>query len=248
MDLIEIETEFVEFLVGRLETSKDEVYSNYIKTKNKFNFSGNGYKKHLAGFHDLHGVLYNDATDRNIVESMRFFELMHTFRFISYRFVESTVEEFENKAKRILEFIDDPIILDYGCGLGHISYEICKMNSNTKVFLLDIDCLSLDFAEYRFKQKNFNVEKIGVTENNIYPALPSHNICIAAEVMEHLKNPTRALSDINKSMIPSGVLYGTFSNHKSGLFHPSFDLSLFRKELCKNFKEIEKKLYRRNSA
>ena len=65
---------------------------------------------------------------------------------------------------------------------------------------IDIDCLTLEFTEFRFNKHQVNVEIIPVSKNNLYPKLPVHNICIATEVMEHLIQPLKAYQNIKNSL------------------------------------------------
>lgn len=146
----------------------------------------------------------------------------------------------------LVEEVPSPLrIVDYGCGLGYISFEMAKANSETKVYLLDVDCLTLDFAEYRFRKHGIDVETIPVSKDELYPKLPKHNICIATEVMEHLNNPLTAYENIYHSMEVGGVLYGNFEDHKGGMFHVSPDLSTLRKRTEKDFEKIGFRCYRK---
>ncbi len=130
-------------------------------------------------------------------------------------------------------FIDDvPIIVDYGSGLGYISYEICKLHPNAKVHLVDIDNKVLSFTEYRFKKQDYDVCKIPISSvDEYYPELPAHNICIATEVVEHLEDPLKFLRNIRNSLLDNGVVFGNFDDHAEEEQHISCDLSDFRKEI-----------------
>jgi len=147
----------------------------------------------------------------------------------------------------LLNFIrknyDSPIILDYGCGLAYLSFKLSKQLQNTKVILVDIDSIMLDFVEYRFSKNKINFEIIRVKENNLYPELPTHNVCIADEIMEHLRNPIKVYKNINKSLADNGILYGDYDDHCPELFHLHTNLSFLRNELIKDFKKIGPKSY-----
>jgi 2-polyprenyl-3-methyl-5-hydroxy-6-metoxy-1,4-benzoquinol methylase len=138
-----------------------------------------------------------------------------------------------------------PIVVDYGSGLGYISFEIAKLDNSTKVYLVDIDGIVLEFAEFRFRKNGMKVEVIPVTKDCIYPKLPNHNICIATEVMEHLYQPLSALQNINAAMASNGILYGNFEDHDKGVFHVSGDLSDLRTMVEQNFKNEEYRYYRK---
>jgi 2-polyprenyl-3-methyl-5-hydroxy-6-metoxy-1,4-benzoquinol methylase len=240
-ELTLLEQQFIGFMANRKNKSIDNIRDVYIKTKHRFTFSNNEYRRHSTNFHDLHSLTHSDDTDEEIVESMKFFDLLHTFRFLAYEFTEDN--GINKLAKQIAMYVDKPVLLDYGCGLGRLTNKICEIKPDTKVFLLDVNCLSLDFAEYRFKSNGFDVTKIPIDVPNIYPTLPPHNICIATEVMEHVKNPLLAFKNINDSLPSRGILYGNFNNHKKELFHVSCDLEDLRIEIDKYFDNLGKWLY-----
>ena len=140
-----------------------------------------------------------------------------------------------------------PVVVDYGSGLGYVSLEIARLDNKTKVYLLDVDSLVLEFAEFRLRKNGVNVEVVPVTKDDLYPKLPKHNICIATEVMEHLYQPLCALQNINDAMDSNGILYGNFEDHDKGVFHVSPDLSELRKMIEKNYKSEEYRCYRKTN-
>ena len=156
----------------------------------------------------------------------------------------------EERRKNILfevteQYLEKPItVIDYGCGVGYTSYKIAQEYRDARIFLVDIETLILEFAQYRFRQGNLNVETIPVTKANIYPELPSHNLCIATEVMEHLRDPLRAFRNIDKSLRPGGLLMGDFTDHPEEVFHVNPDLSKLREKLQK-YEKISANIYRK---
>lgn len=136
----------------------------------------------------------------------------------------------------VSEARESPLVVDYGCGLGYISFEIGRLDSSARIYLLDIDCLTLRFAEFRFRKRGINVEVIPVMVSEPYPRLPEHNICIATEVMEHLAQPLTAYRNICESLKPGGILYGEFSDHRREMFHASPDLSELRLRIARDFR------------
>ena len=140
-----------------------------------------------------------------------------------------------------------PIVVDYGCGLGHASFEIAKLNKKAKIYLVDIDCLTLEFAEFRFRKHDVNVEIIPVTGENMYPELPRHNICIAREVMEHVAEPLVVYQNICSALEAGGFLYGGFEDHEKNMYHISTDLSGLREKVVKDFEKLQHHCYRKSS-
>ena len=279
--LNDIEQEFIEFVSKKRNYPLNKIKAIYLETKNKFKFSSDEYKNICSEVHELNKILYDDTDEKDIIDSYRFHELMHTFRQISYSYPKKTQHGLKNQLQKILneiiyimrelilkpflrkfrkkktskynikeisEFIMNnikkpPIIVDYGCGLAYISFNIAKINKNTKVYLLDIDCLHLDFIEYYFKKNKIDIDVIRITKDNLYPKLPNHNICIANQVFEHLLDPVRAFNNIFESLEKGGLLIGEFSNKSSELFHVSPNLSIIRERIGKNFKRIGEIFY-----
>ena len=139
----------------------------------------------------------------------------------------------------------DPVVVDYGCGLGYISLEIGQCEKKAKIYLVDIECLVLEFAEYRLGKNGIDAATIPVNKDNLYPKLPQHNICIATEVMEHVCQPVFAYQNIRESMETGGILYGNFEDHEAGMFHVSPDLQELRDKLSENYKQIGPRTYKK---
>jgi SAM-dependent methyltransferase len=139
----------------------------------------------------------------------------------------------------------DPVVVDYGSGLAYISYEIAKANKASKIFLVDIKCIILEFAVFRLKRIGTDVHTIPVTKDDLYPELPSHNICIAAEVMEHLAQPLKAYDNIISSLQPGGLLYGRFQDHQPNVYHVSPELDDLRQRIAHDFEQVDQSCYRK---
>jgi len=52
----------------------------------------------------------------------------------------------------------DPVVVDYGSGLAYVSYEIAQANKNSKIFLVDIECIVLEFAIFRLNRIGAHVQ------------------------------------------------------------------------------------------
>lgn len=152
--------------------------------------------------------------------------------------------DFHKDAEFILNSLKcwPPVVLDYGCGLAYTSFEIGKLEPKSHIYLLDIDCLTLDFALFRFRKHDLSVEAIRVTEDDPYPSLPSHNVCIAEEVFEHLLEPIVAFENIRSSMVKGGVLWGNFEDHGPELYHVTQNLEKVREVIKNDFEYVEPKV------
>lgn len=138
-------------------------------------------------------------------------------------------------ARLLLEKVEKPTIVDYGCGEARISMEVALMEPETMVYLLDVDCMTLDFTAFRFAKAGIRHEVIRVTEETVYPPLPPHNVCIAAEVFEHLRDPMQAYRNILTALDKDGILVGCFDDHRPGGFHVTPDLNDIRLQIEEDF-------------
>ena len=270
--LNQCEKDFIEFISKKRNCSYEEMEDIYLSTKNRFNFSSFEYRKLTDDIHNLFKVMYDDKNEEELIDSYRFHALIHLFRFISYSYPQNQEQgnakgifgklisfkekkfyttkiinsSFFSTAKLLVQKVDKPhITVDYGCGLGYISFEIGMLEKNAKIYLADIDCLTLKFAEFRFKKYGINVKIIPVSKNDIYPKLPKHNICIATEVMEHIMQPLKVYRNIRDSLEVGGIIYGNFEDHKKEMFHVSSNLNEIRCRLNEDFEQIGDMVYRK---
>ncbi len=240
--LVEIEEDFVEYISVRKNKPYDEVLKQYIEIRNYFGFPTNSFKEFWCeNMHKLFSLEYLDSNEKELIRSYKFYSLLHLYEMISLCYKSPL--NFENSAKEILNQMKErPIVVDYGCGIAPISFEIAKM-TNSKTYLLDLDSIILDFTKFRFRKNGFDYETIPVTEDNFYPTLPKHNICICTEVLEHLPNSSKAFRNICKNLETDGILYGYYYDYQKEYFHVSPDLSKIRETLSKNFKTIDNYLH-----
>ncbi|MBN1436258.1 MAG: methyltransferase domain-containing protein [Sedimentisphaerales bacterium] len=153
-----------------------------------------------------------------------------------------------SQAQAIVERITGPAtVVDYGCGLGFISFEIAKLKKGTKVYLVDVDNLIREFTLFRFRKHGIDAETISVTRDCIYPELPEHNICIATEVMEHVRRPLEVYGHIRSSMQKGGILMGNFVDHQKDMLHVSPDLRELRDAISKDYKELDYLIYQKQT-
>lgn len=284
MNLNQIEIDFIEFISKKRNRPYREIEQIFVITKKRFKFYNSKYRGLCDTVHNLFKILYDDVDEKELVDSYKFYALMHLFRFISYSYPKSApsysdylkylirilINRKFNKLKAFIKrkisnkhndsesnrdytaianylvekIKKPPIVIDYGCGLGYISFEIGKTR-NSKIYLVDIDCLTLEFAEFRFKKHGINVETIPISKNELYPKLPAHNICIATEVMEHVMEPLRAYQNIIDSLEHGGILYGDFKDNIKEMLHVSPNLSALRKKISQNFQKIGNLCYKR---
>jgi SAM-dependent methyltransferase len=138
-----------------------------------------------------------------------------------------------------------PVVVDYGCGFAHLSFEIAKQDPEAKVHLIDIECLPLAFARFRFEKHGLKAEPIVVTAEALYPRLPAHDVCIASEVMEHVYRPLEVYDHIVESLRPGGTLHGGFEDHRPGILHVSPVLAALRERVQRDFERVGVRTYLR---
>lgn len=87
-------------------------------------------------------------------------------------------------------------VYEAGCGEGHISQHVYKLNAENertvKITASDISDIVIENARIDFPYIHFKVESIytlGEEEN-------SYDLVIASEVLEHLEEPEKALTEI----------------------------------------------------
>jgi len=185
---------------------------------------------------------------RALIRIIRHGDVHKVFRFLRKKLLnkQNGQSEYATIANYLVEQVPGtPVVVDYGCGLGYLSFEIGKLNRDSKIYLVDIDCLTLAFAEFRFKKYGMNVEIIPVSKTNLYPKLPKHTICIATEVMEHVMRPLTAYQNIYDRLPQGGLLYGNFNEHSQQMFHVSPDLSMLRERIYKDFHQINVLCYKK---
>lgn len=279
MSLNQVEEDFIEFITKKKNQSYDEFKKIFIETREFFKFNTLEYRNLVMTIFSLNRILYNDTSEIEILDAMKYHELINLFRMISYSYPsipQSRGRKIKSLMKTLLKFqvkkvassikqkifpkqvysepISNfiiknlnkiPIILDYGCGLGYLSYEIAKIEKNSKIILLDLENLILDFALFRFQKQNFDVQVIKVTKESLYPKLSPHNLCICTGVLEHIKEPLLVYHNIYESLESGGILHGFFGNQDEEIFHVSPDLQTIREKLAGDFEYINNNCYKK---
>lgn len=261
----EIETDFIDFIAARRQRPQTEIGEIFLETKKEFELGSTDFAELNTKLYRLLRIFYDQSDERELVDSYSFYAPMHLLRFIGYSYPpigkgmkekgirslarlagrEDKGKDFSQQARELVSQLGKkPVVVDYGCGPAYLSFEIAKLTSG-RTYLVDIDCLTLEFAEYRFRKHGLKAEKIAVTKKNIYPKLPKHNLCLAMEVMEHLVEPLTAYKNIRQGLETRGILYGNFEDHGERMFHVSTDLSRLREVVRKDFELIGMGVYRR---
>lgn len=127
-----------------------------------------------------------------------------------------------------MDIYDDDLILDIGCGVGDYCKELIKISS--RVIGADI---FVEYAKKRFKLEFIvmSAEMIGFKDNTF-----DKIFCI--NVIEHLRNPKKALSEIQRVLKPNGKFVLETANLKFFLHDYHFDETHMHEWVLKEFKEM----------
>ena len=108
-------------------------------------------------------------------------------------------------------FIKDKIILDDGCGSGYGSWHLISSGAR-KVIGIDLSKEAIEFAANRYQLKNLIFQQMDVTQlafdGNTFDILTSF------QVIEHIKDVEKYLSEIKRVLKSGGVLYIDFEPNR----------------------------------
>lgn len=265
-ELLDLEQSFIRFISGQNSQSIEKTKKAYLNLKDRYTFSSKEYRVLCENVHSLYEMFYANADEQGLIEAYKKLEYLHVFRHMSYAF--PIKESFIKRIKKYLKSLNNhrvldespfesllkilheqketiPIVVDYGAGLGHLSYKIGHLFNGSKIYLVDIDSIILRFAEFYFNEMHLDIHTIKVDASNLYPILPACNVCICSEVLEHVRDPRLVFDNINSSLQRGGLLYGNFEDHLDEFLHVSTDLGDIRAELSNKYNKISNCIYRK---
>ena len=245
VELMAIDLDYIEFLARRRGVAPEVVQKQYAIVKERFQFASREYRQLCVSIHDLLSPVYSDSSEAELISSLQFHAAMHLYRHISYAYWK--LPRLQKHARTVLAMASNGplVVVDYGAGLGHLSMLLAQLRPGSYVYLVDIDCMVLDFAEFRFRKAGLDFETIRVIQECVYPDLPEHDICIVTEVWEHLKRPLVAYENIWRSLIAGGLLIGKASDHGREFFHVSPKLNDLRARLVVDFERVTRGIHRK---
>lgn len=244
--MTEIESDFLEFISGK-DPALSEIKSHYLKARKQFNFVSPEYKTFILTEIVLRSG-YNAQITEGLIDLYNFSERWWLYRYLAYSHQEEVKQKYSTVIQGIIRNSIHPVIVDYGCGLGYISFEIGRRKRCSEIFLVDIDNLILKFTDFHFAKYGIKRNLIRIDKENLYPLLPKHDVCILWEVFEHLKEPLKVFKNIISSLKPSGLLCGDFKNHRPEVFHVSPNLAPVREQIARYFKQINQFVYQRKEV
>lgn len=109
-----------------------------------------------------------------------------------------------------VEKIKPPLqILEVGCGNGNICYQIAHLGH--QVVGIDLSKESIDYANEHFAMPNLSYKTLpaeSIDGHSLY------DVIICSEVLEHLVEPSKVLTQIFRMLKPNGIAIITVPNGK----------------------------------
>lgn len=103
------------------------------------------------------------------------------------------------------------IIMDYGCCIGDFSILFAKMGF--KVYALDLDIQTLNFAEQRFKNRNLDINVYRIKKDIKIPCVEEKvDFIFCRDVLEHTTNPIEVLEYFYNNLNEDGYMYTSTMN------------------------------------
>jgi 2-polyprenyl-3-methyl-5-hydroxy-6-metoxy-1,4-benzoquinol methylase len=112
-------------------------------------------------------------------------------------------------------------VLDFGCGVGPVSFPLAYLGYNVKG--VDIDQKSIKIANGKNNFKNISFE-----QKNVDQIEGLFDVIRSTQVLEHINNPKDVLNKLSKKLKKDGILIITIPN--------GFGFSEFLKRIKQNMK------------
>jgi len=131
-------------------------------------------------------------------------------------------------------------ILDFGSGIGTRSFIYAKRNDVT---LVEINKKLLDFSEWRFKKYNLKGE--------FYNKLPKNrkfDLIVLLDVIGHLMEPIKIISELCDSLKKQGILRISFDNLEyswAGGIHRNKEINFHKLLVEKGLTKINSNYYKK---
>jgi len=212
------ERDLICFLAQYRQRDPEHIERLYLQTRERFDFRSAEYRKLWAEtIPQLYALLYDNSDDRAVVGGYRHLALLHMLRKVGYETVQETAGR--DLADEVIPtpaafagwselYRNGPAglrLLDYGCGIADRSLAVAR-RYRTRTILVDIDALTFRFACFRFEKAHLPYEPVPITEENLYPELPPCDFVIMFNVLEHLRDPIRALRNVRAALPVGGCV------------------------------------------
>ena len=224
---------FCEWNAEQLGITVEESRARFIAS---WQAIGHGHGGHeFRNFCDLsyriYGVFHGDSA-RESFTSYQFHGPMHFLRMLSYH--EPPWPD-EHPAARHCATLDEVSILDFGCGLAHVSRSLAlklrERGQKVKLTLIDIPTTRKPFLVWLCARTGIPATFLDATPTAPIPPLVPSDILVATEVLEHLHEPLPYLRAFHAALRPGGFLRTNVSDHPAEYSHVSTNLEPVRQQL-----------------
>jgi SAM-dependent methyltransferase len=108
-------------------------------------------------------------------------------------------------------------VLDFGCGTGYGAYELSRYAR--RVDAVDISTEAIEFARANYRASNLTFTRIGRIEVCPLPFEDRiYDLVVSNQVIEHIREPERYLSEAKRVMTEAGVLVLATPDRTTRLF------------------------------
>lgn len=222
---------FIRWNAHRLSISEEDSRARYLASAAAIEggHAGREFRRYCETAHEVFRVLWSDAPDE-VLEAYRFHAPMHFLRMIAY--TEYTWEGNDPIVEALVER-EAFTIVDYGCGLAQQSINLARrFNGSASLFLVDIPTIRKEFLAWYAHELGIPCRFGDVTQDAPIPALPTHDVCIAEQVFEHIYNPSDVFEVIHASLRPGGFLKTNVADHKEEFMHVTPKLAGLRARIA----------------
>lgn len=111
-----------------------------------------------------------------------------------------------DQLKMLSVVLDNKRVLDVGCGVGFLLNELNQEFNGLQLHGADFSVAAIKASKARFPKMTF-------FEHNLYCTLKeSYDIIFCTEVIEHLEKPFVALQNLERTVVPGGLIVLTVPN------------------------------------
>ncbi len=121
------------------------------------------------------------------------------------------------------QYAQNKVILDIGCGGGHGSYKLIRAGAK-KIYGVDVIADSIEYCQAHYNHPNLFFKQGDITRLDFDDN--SFDLICAFEVIEHIKNYQKAISELRRVLKPGGLLIistpnkAIYSPDSKKPFHP----------------------------
>jgi 2-polyprenyl-3-methyl-5-hydroxy-6-metoxy-1,4-benzoquinol methylase len=161
---------------------------------------------------------------------------MHFYKEVeTYSFRQPYIKRYENFRWyfRPLDHINNPSILEYGCGAAILTEWLIARFPDFEYTVADIPSTTLEFVKWKKTKFDYHylILTIGPGKDGI-PLYKDHDLIICQDVLEHTPNPLEIVTAFVDHLSPGGVLIVDFVNAPGG---ENLEIAVQQREAVKNF-------------